>query len=384
MKRGSSLCALVAGIMSAFFLVLNPARAHAEINTATIVNASKSGVSRLLDERQPLADAAQHSILETMLKGADIKLKVFESDDNASTSLGFEYEYSRDIAQYAFRSEKATHTGLALNFSASGNVAFEQSANPRNLTDTRFSFGYYFSTGGVLPGTPDFALLNRLEDAAAEANTTDELRQLSAWKELAKAVRNQLSDQYYFDLSVKGGLEADQSFKAKQYYYGLYANMIAKGWNAETSVLAQFNILDYPAALLRLLSGVDDTWQPRGSSFPEFLIGIDQVDPDSDTPRQIIAGDESSFTRMRFEASFRTLAATYNDADAFIEANYRYYQEINPSSAVKAAGLDTYSFFTVALVMPEAEGLYVSYSDGKLPLDRQNDQVYELGFKYKF
>lgn len=367
-----------------FLLVFAIASAEG-LETETVFNTAITGGNQELRQRLFGVTESQQTVLEKILKGADIKLKVFESDDeNESSSLGFEYSYSKDIAKYAFEVEKSQHAGLVMNFDATGNVAFKREVNPNDFLDTNLSLVWFLSKGGVLPKKLDFAILNRLEDATVKVNNITELENLAEWRKLSETIQNQLTDQYYFDLSAKGGLESDQSFNTKQYYYGLHAGLIAKGWNANKSVLARFNILDYPTALLRLISGADKHWRPRGSSFPEFLIGIEHVDPDSDTPRETLAGDDSSYERIRFEASFRTLAVTYNNSDAFLEANYRHYEEISPSDSVEATGLDTYSYFTIALVMPKANGLYLSYTSGELPLDRKNDQVYELGFKYKF
>jgi hypothetical protein len=383
MKKGIIFSGL--GVLIGVCIVLAAAEAFAGLDTDTLVKIAINEANQEIGRRLLGSETSQDPLLAKILKGADIKLKIFESDDeDESSSLGFEYSYSKDIANYAFNPEKVEHSGFALNLAATGNVAFKQEVNPNDFLDTNISFVWFLSKGGVLPKQLDFALLNKLEDTAAEANTIQELNNLAEWKTLSETIRKNLSDQFYFDVSATGGLEADQTFDHKQYYYGLHAGILAKGWNSDKSFFARFNILDYPAALLRWISGVDKQWRPRGSAFPEFLIGVDHVDPNEETPRETLAGDDSSFERIRFEASFRTLAAAFNNADVFLEANYRYYQEINPSYRVEAEGLDVYSYFTIALVMPKANGLYVSYTTGKLPLDSKDDQVYELGFKYQF
>ncbi|MBN1931890.1 MAG: hypothetical protein JW786_09820 [Desulfobacterales bacterium] len=355
------------------------------VETEAVINSAVREGNHELGQRLFGTMGKQQSVLEKIMKGANIKLKVFESDDkDESASLGFEYSYSKDFACYVFEGKEKRHAGLVMNFDANGNVAFDRNVNPNDFMDTNISLLWYRSKGGVLPKETDFKLLNQIEDTAVKAETITELERLPEWRELSETIQSQLTDQYYFDLSATGGLESDQSFEAKQYYYGLHIGLVAKGWNADKSVWAKFNIFDYPTALLRLISGADKHWRPRGSSFPEFLVGIDHIESDTGTPRETIADDNSAFERIRFEISFRTLAANYNDANAFLEANFRHYEEIDPSDRVKASGLDTYTYFTIALVMPKANGLYFSYTTGELPLDTKEDQVYEIGFKYKF
>jgi hypothetical protein len=371
-------------LMVPIYLALSSTPARS-VEKKTVLNLAVTEGDQALGQRLYGDMGKQMPVLEKILKGANIKLKVFESEDeNESASLGFEYVYSKDIARYEFEKKNKQHAGLVMNFDANGNFAFDQDVNPNDFLDTNISLIWYRSIGGVLSKETDFKLMNQIEDVAVEAKTIPELENLPEWRKLSEVIRNQLTDQYYFDLSATGGLESDQTFETKQYYYGVQIGLKVKGWNADRSAWASFNIFDYPAALLRVFSGVDKNWRPRGSSFPEILIGIDHIEPDAGTPRETIASDDSAFERIRFETSFRTLAASYNGVNAFLEANYRYYEEIDPSDNTEASELETYSYFTIALLMPKANGLYFSYTTGKLPLDVKEDQVYEIGFKYNF
>lgn len=189
-----------------------------------------------------------------------------------------------------------------------------------------------------------------------------------------------MTNQLFLRGSAEGGLESNQDFTLKQYTYGANLSIIAKGWGKD-SWIGHANILDYIPAALRVLSGTDSNFEPRGSAFPTFMIGFDQVMPQDMDPRAVV-GDTSDFTRLRAEIGFRTSVGQWENDSIFLEANIRHYQEINASNAVKAADLDTNTFFTLALQLPM--NTYVAYTTGKLPLDQENDQVYEAGFKYKF
>ncbi|MGD8926260.1 MAG: hypothetical protein PVG20_05390, partial [Thioalkalispiraceae bacterium] len=64
------------------------------------------------------------------------------------------------------------------------------------------------------------------------------------------------------------------------------------------------------------------------------------------------------------------------------EINYRYFQEINAEQAIKDADLDNFRLVTYRLGFKN--NLYVAYSSGELPFNQRDNQIYEVGFSYKF
>src|SRR5438132_1741413 len=77
---------------------------------------------------------ADDNPLRKLLDIANIKLKVFDSDKpGKQSSVGFTYNFSKDISSYYISKEKASHDALALNLSARGDVAFNRAANPRDF-----------------------------------------------------------------------------------------------------------------------------------------------------------------------------------------------------------------------------------------------------------
>ena len=331
-------------------------------------------------------ERVKDSPLEKILDGAKVQLKVFDpKEEGGKSSLGLSYSYAKDIARHEFSPKSAKHSGLVLDFSANGNIAVDRKLNPNDFLDTKLSLFTYQSRGGTSTSSDAEGLwLNAQEDHVADIEDEAELNASPVWEEFSGFILNSLSDQLYWDLSFNGGLESNQSFSTKRYYYGGHFSLIAKGWNSKESMLAKFNILDYPTATIRWLSGVDKKLRPRGSAFPELLVGLDQVFPQDDDPRKLISADDSDFARVKVEASFRTLAGRYRGNNAFLEANFRHYREIAPSRAVRRAELDEFTYFTVGFIVPEANGLFMSYTTGELPFDAKDDQVYEIGFRHNF
>ncbi len=84
---------------------------------------------------------------------------------------------------------------------------------------------------------------------------------------------------------------------------------------------------------------------------------------------------------MHFEAGFRTVLTEISSQTLFFNSSFKHFKEINASNEIKNNSFDSFSYFTAAIA--SSSGVYVSYSNGKLPFDRRKEAVYEIGFKYQ-
>ena len=333
---------------------------------------------------QPLLN---ESVLGKFIENTNLKLKAFEpDDDDDSASLGFSYSYAKNrkmrFNKQSVELPVVNYSGLDLAFQAKGNVAFDEDVNPNDFLSTKLNWSYFSSRGGVWGKITDPSTLTKLDGLrfAMTKVSFDNFKKSTEWQEYKDIIGKNLTDQYYFHIGMDGGVESDQSFDKKQYTYGAKAGLVARGWGEE-SILGKFNVLDYIPALIRRYSGVDDQWRPRGSTFPSVLLGVDRVTPDGNDPRTKI-GDDSDFTRLTVEASFKTQLTEWKTDPVYVEANFRYYHELDAKKSVKDADLDDFNYFTIALRLPQ--NIFVSYATGKLPLDASNDQVYSIGLNYNF
>ena len=137
------------------------------------------------------------------------------------------------------------------------------------------------------------------------------------------------------------------------------------------------NLFDWPFALIRWMSDYDTELAPLGGTFPTFLLSLERVDPGND-PISKMLGDSTSFNRFKSEIAFRTPLSSLS----FVEVNLRYYRRLNPPTAIKQANMDAQFYFTAALIAPN--GLFVSYTTGRLPFDDRDDKVYAIGLRYNF
>ncbi len=317
-----------------------------------------------------------------LLKDLNLRFKTFKANDGGSEALGLNYKFSKDIDKRLFVENIANQIGRSFSVNFEGNVSFDRTIDPNDFLDSNFSIHFFHSHGGAVAVNDEIKTkLNKLEDKLAEIDKRGALSQSSVFKEFSDIMLTRITNQFYIDFSLIGGLESNQSFTEKQYYCGGQLGLEAKAWNP-SSTLARYNIFDWPFAAIRWLSQSDEKFRPRGSTIPTVLIGADLVEPQSGVVKQVHS-DDQTFTRFRLEAAFRTPIARIPNSDfAYFEANYRYYQEFTASSEVKQANFDNFQYLGSELILPN--GLFVGYSTGRLPLDAKSDQVYELGFKFNF
>lgn len=313
------------------------------------------------------------------LNDLNISFKTFQSKDSSTTSLGFVYDFNFDYAKFIEKREhRISHT---FGLSAKGNVAFNKDANPNNFLETKVNYSYANFYGGLVKqgDSAVFTKLNEVETKLAKIKDLKSAEAIALWEEFGDNLR--LTNQYYYCFSPKFAFEANQDFSVTQLTPGATVDLGAKSWGKD-NLLSKFNLLDYPFALLRLITGTDKSFSIYGSTLPTVQFGIDYVLPTKDTIREKLIGNLDPYPRFRFETSFRTFISRIHKENIFFNANYRFYKELNASSQIKNANLSPINYFVTSL--QSTSGLYISYATGRLPFDAKDDQIYSLGFNYKF
>lgn len=309
-----------------------------------------------------------------------INFNVFEVEGGDS-SLGLSWEYKKSLSSYTFQEDSAIHTGLDIGLDSRGNLAFDAEVNPKDFLEIDLSLSVIRSQGGVIRRATPAQARKFMDVAKGLAGLSEkELANSQLNRDLIQDIRSLMNTQWYTEVSGDVGYETDQKFNNQQLRFGSHLALDVKAWNSN-DLLAKLNVLDYPFALTRWLAGNEDNWRPSGAALPTFLAGIDYVTPTENELRSA-AGDTSDFFRFKAEISYRSLVADIFGAPTFFEANLRYYKEINPSGQIEAASLDKQTLFTMALLFPR--DFYISYSEGKLPFDLADEQVFSMGFKIGF
>lgn len=375
----SSAVETVAGLLSKPGSVLDATQKKALLNTLKDPDVLNEALEFYLDSAAGKGAAG-------LLKNLNVRFKAFEAEGaNTESSLGLEYSFEKSLKDHDLDETVGYPMSLSFAVHAKGNVAFESSRNPNDFLDTGASFDLFASKGGFLPtANPDewaVATQAAIRELATFEGSEAELDNSPQWKAFMASLSPRLSTQYFWRLTGNYSLESNQDFTKRQHAYGFHASGVIRAWN-ENSAWAKFNILDWPFAAVRTVLHSASATGASGRALPLLLVGLDQVDPKENADRLKVDPDTSSYARWRGEASMKSLVAKIGEQDVWVTANYRFYTESSPSAAIRAANLHRFEYFAIGLALEN--GISFSYSTGKLPLDREGDKVFDVGFKMKF
>jgi hypothetical protein len=364
-------------------------------NSSTL-NRVPSGILRAIEEDDVLKSLAvplMTTVLQTghtnsllgFINDWHLRPKFLHAPDGASDDavLGFEYHYQKSVANRVFDETWQNPMGISLAFEAQGDIAAEASKNPNNLLETSAELHLFQGLGGIDPQYKNSA------EAAAEfqrelmRNIQDEdfrNQRGKAYEEMTKKMTAHIRPQLFWDLQGHGTLEADQQFHDKQWAYGGKLSFAFRDWKAKSRA-GWFNVFDYPFAAVRWLVDKEE-FQPSGRTFPSVVLGLDLVDPSDNESRLAIDPDSDAFTRGRIELAFKTRVLRWQNKPLYFSAAFRYFLEFGASGAIKAANLDRSDYFVARLDLPYR--FNISFANGKLPLDADNDQVYAIGWALGF
>ena len=326
------------------------------------------------------AKGTNNGFLE-FLKDLHLRPKVFQATGGGSndTSLGFEFAYDKALTHYVLNEKSLHPVGISLNAHAKGDVAIDGDNNPNNLIEAGGGIHLFQGLGGVTPWYTPNAVADAIllaEEMRAAAHGGGKVPD-SVAKEFTEVMR----PQFFYDVQAHGNIETDQQFDNRQLVYGGQVGFVFREWR-EKSGIAKFNVFDYPFALLRQALRQDDGFHPSGRTFPSVVIGLDQVDPSENGARLAVDPSNDSYGRVRLEIAFKTPVFKWHNDWLYVSAAYRHFQELGASRAIRDAKLDHSRYFVAMLDLPFH--FNISYSTGKLPLDRETDQVYAVGWNLNF
>lgn len=107
---------------------------------------------------------------------------------------------------------------------------------------------------------------------------------------------------------------------------------------------------------------------------------IGLVNPTNDSLRKnFIVGELKNYYRWDLELLI-SINLGHADLDTF-EFSHRFFNELSAPKEIKDAGLDQYKLSTFRVGFKN--NLYVAYSIGRLPFDKKDDHIFEIGFSFK-
>jgi hypothetical protein len=280
-----------------------------------------------------------------------IQFKLLERE-SADAVIGMQFSYSKAFNQTVYRSDGDRERSYQFQLDINGVVTQNAEENPRNFISGKLAF-----TGRSMPSfnlkklqaglVPDYC------DDEVHINDTQCFLLQSAG---IQAFFEPMGAVYYLNYGADLGYETDQRFEAMNQTFG------------------GFLFVAYEDMRI-------DTFMGFNNIKPSLRIAVETVDPNMQTPR-VIAGDNSSYTRLSAEFSLIVPLQKLAGIPYYLTFNYQVYGEVGASDMVKTADLDYYQLKTYSLNTPT--GIFVSYSSGRLPFGLENESTVELGFKTYF
>ncbi len=298
-------------------------------------------------------------------QGIVITPKYFEpSAGSTNGGMGFSYKIrksitSTDLAKDAYRVAD-------LDFKADGNVAFNRNINPADFLKTGLELNYVSQrSSAVTQGGPG---------SKCDPTNPDTVQacEEEAW-------RSKAGDALALIAGLVATLESDQRFEKRNETFGAHLTTLYRP--APASFANQANPLDWPFRLMRGLTGHPMGFSPSPDAFPKVRLALERVKPSKDKDRAAILGETPDYNRGNVEIDMTSPVGKLQGKQVKFEWSWRYFKELGPPEAIQAAGLDQYRYSAAALSLDS--GWKLTYATGKLPLGREGDAVWELGYRIK-
>ena len=190
---------------------------------------------------------------------------------------------------------------------------------------------------------------------------------------------------YLWNFDFHTGMEANQDYTET---HGLFGISLLGAISPEPSA-SYYNLPDLPFRWLRNAFTENSGYV---APFPSVRLTLERVDATDDQMRRELT-DEAKYTRASAELSFQTQLPSIHGTPIRFGAAYRYFYEIDAPIPISDAGLERYDYFSASIHLPgrfisvlentEYE-LFLRFSSGQLPFDRQSGQAVQLGFTTNF
>jgi hypothetical protein len=372
----------------------------------------------------PVADKGLNlAELFSLTRGLEINPKVVTATGGNGTTVGIDYKFERGLSLETIGSRKETDVAFA--FKSGGLILAEPAKTPNNT----FTHTLRLSLINLWPSMD--IRDNDSDSVAAKANSARRkaiAKKYDAWSKLALMTNRdethnnemtRLVESATEDFRAIGPLRADAD--ARPPIWNVTSKGVEKNYNNalrdyrsrplflsadfdadvehdQTFTNVQFvgsaqirgkvlsPIFDWPFSLIRRVTSDSDgepkNWLNRAGG-PYFWGGIGYVDASENDARQALTTEHSSFARAHAGVSYRTEIFGTTEANAVaLELSWRYYYEINAPGVIKAQHLDDISYFKATFLLPK--GIFIEYTDGKLPVDVAGGSTVSVGWRHNF
>jgi hypothetical protein len=357
----------------------------------TLPAADLSSVPPLNEFTEKLKKAAIDDTIDIANKkfgGNIMEIVYLDPRKELDSGLGLKFDYQKTLAGKDISTND--RGGLIvgdLNFKTNGLIAFDDNRNPADYLSAQLNADLMGIWGGMKKVTS-----NEFRDEyVAFVSEQIALGKKPSEVDYFGPLRGKYIDDAYVWLTrINAGYESNQAFSDKQSLYGLKLGLYPSPLPG--SKVSRFNILDWPFRLTRWLGNSDPLTKDYPRAMPTIIAGVDQIDPSENQSRFAVTGNKDRYERFYTEIAFTTLAAKVREQDILFSFSYRYFKEISPEQSVKDANIDSFRYLLSVISIPADTifrgsglgNLTISYSTGRLPFDRQKEQVFQLGWQFVY
>jgi hypothetical protein len=339
-------------------LLTNQTKANNIIDKAQIQNVAKDKLNEIFPEY--------------------LQVSYADASDDIGESWGLKLDYSADLpfeTNAQGNGNNISFDGRGFTFKAKGTYAFSKTNNFDNYSLIQGSYKKrWFNIHAASKK------LSQSESAQVQQCVIDNIDMTVDNCRTQYGYGETSLSHFFLDADVHVKLEGDQDFSNRNFAYGF--GIVTTYGPPKDSFLHKLNILDYPSRLFRQ-QALD------APKLPIFAFGLEQVDAKDNEQRLSLTEDEK-YDRAYFEISHVSPLGNIKGHPLKLNINWRYFKELDAPEAIKIAKVDESKYLTVALQIPAAvvpgletteSSIIFSFSKGELPFDRQDQKVFEIGWR---
>jgi hypothetical protein len=291
---------------------------------------------------------------------AQVEFYHLQNEGNDGQSLAIRYDWNSDknwVDDYGANGTDFSGTNSSLF--AHGNYVFSnETVNPSEFSEVGAKWSrrwFPITVANPLNKEQASKVQQCMSDPASDFGVTvEDCRRKLGYGETRMKY-------WYIDVDAHVKVEGDQKFDQRHYTYGLEANL-SRSFGSQTLFVN-----------------------------PTLTLGVDQVDPKGDVARIQVSASEKIFTRLYGKVGFTSNLFQTNGHTIKLSYSLRYFREINPETAIKTAGLDTFRYSSIAVQVPavllpgfnNANNSFIfSYTYGELPFNLRSEKTFEIGFRH--
>lgn len=344
-----------ASIAAAFFLTCTaPCLVSAADNTI-----EDGAIAKILSSNESSDLNVEKIVAEKFserLKFLDLSyVKPDEDGKNSGWNAKYNLKYGTTGGSgFGYRSGRAVLESFAAELDINGSYSYGDAANTDDLSKVNFSLAYLTGdVGKVNPvSKPDSIDYQNCVAAIDVAAPDFKDKNIDCWKDhRIDKLDIDKSTSYMMSFDVHLSVEGNQNYSNANTAYGVQGLISASG-------------------------------------YPSVRLDIERVDAsDNEFRREFTRDDE--FDRVSAEIGYGYVFRASDDRPISLYLSYRHFHEISAPDEIKDDDLDSFGYAAISLRFPAALfglvekedfNLFIRYTEGQLPFDREDDEAIEFGF----